>query len=78
MFEAARFGNTTRLTELLGKGVPVDTRDEVTMLIIQFLRHTLGPVLLAGTNFSVLIDCCIWRVLTLAFSYSCSIHNYYR
>ena len=35
--------------------------------------HTLGPVLLAGTNFSVLIDCCIWRVLTLAFSYSCSI-----
>ena len=35
---------------------------------------TLGPVLLAGTNFSVLIDCCIWRVITLAFSYSCSIH----
>ena len=36
---------------------------------------TLGPVLLSGTNFSVLINCCIWRVLTLAFSYSCSIHN---
>ena len=37
-------------------------------------KRTLGPVLLAATNFSVLIDCCIWRVLTLAFSYSCSIH----
>ena len=45
MFEAARFGDTTRLTELLGKGVPVDTRDEVIMLMLKLLyRLSLSNV----------------------------------
>ena len=54
------------------------TKNTQAYHLAMVFKLTLGPVLLAGTNFSVLIDCCIWRVLTLAFSYSCSIHNYYR
>ena len=32
-----------------------------------FLVYTLRLLLLAGTNFSVLVVCCIWQVFILAF-----------
>ena len=31
------------------------------------VANTLRLVLLAGTNFSVLVVCCIWQVFILAF-----------
>ena len=37
------------------------------LLSILFLKTTLRLVLLAGTNFSVLVVCCIWQVFILAF-----------
>ena len=44
--------------------------DEVLAKIYKMLlemRSTLRLLLLAGTNFSVLVVCCIWQVFILAF-----------
>ena len=34
------------------------------------LAYTLRLLLLAGTNFSVLVVCCIWQVLILVFYFN--------
>ena len=42
-------------------------RDVVFLCMNLCANCTLRLLLLAGTNFSVLVVCCIWQVLILAF-----------